>query len=41
MGMIVIHSTLLPALTGEEPEDRAALADAITTLFLRAIDGHD
>lgn len=37
MGLIMLHSTLQPALTGKEPEDRDALADAITTLFVRGL----
>ena len=37
MGMIVTRSTLLPALTGDEPEDPETLADPITDLFLRAV----
>jgi hypothetical protein len=37
MGLIMVHATLMPALTGKEPDDREALANAIASLFLGGI----
>jgi len=41
MGMIMANGVLAPILFGEEVEDREAVADQITRLFLKAIETAD